>query len=710
MVVAANSPPFYTPKNMPATNALLQEGRYRITNESSHEGGVSVYDAYDTVSETNVIVREITVKRDKVQTVSQRESLNVALADQARALTEIKHESLLHVRDYFSETGRQYIVVDPIEGDDLQVLLDRQGTRFPISDVTTWADQLLDALHYLHSFRTPIIHREIRPENIRFNPDGKVMLVTFGLVGDGRQDRLVVNANGPDGSDITYSPLEQIWNGLDAASQKVIVSRYDERSERILKENLDARSDIYSLGATLYHLATAQAPVDSLERSIEILEGRSDPLASPNTIDPSIPAEISDVIVKAMEIKREYRFDSAAIMRQVLRTALVRVKERETGEIFEPHNVTTDTGFSERRKQPIAVAEERRESERFKQQLQAAETKRLLAERRAIEAEKRLSESETAPLGQPDGSAVANFDDDLLGVLGPEVQVPDGVKANAGPDNFSLSELIDEVEQEFAAFDKPGVPLSETAGTVDVGSEVDDSVEAEFGGTETEDPEFSNDVSVEPEALASLTAEVSSSALESNEEESPAEFAVEGLSPIDQFNEPDLDGLADKDLGETEQESDRSVAARASTSAKGTRIESIPMQVVDETYVPSAEPARSRFGIPAVGVGAGAIIAIVIGGWVIVSSGTTAEPAKVSPPAVPAANQAPTTEPEIKSAFQPTDLPAVEPSNSGVTVQSEETPATKAQTKATPKPKKPTPVKAPTQKKAVTVDDLINDN
>jgi serine/threonine protein kinase len=692
---------------MPATNALLQEGRYRITNESSNEGGGSVYDAYDTVSETNVIVREITVKRDRVQTVSQRESQNVALADRARVLAEIKHESLLHVRDYFSETGRQYIVVDPIEGDDLKVLLDRQGNHFPISDVTGWADQLLDALHYLHSFRTPIIHREIRPENVRLNPDGKVMLVTFGLVGDGRQDKAVVNANGPDAVEIAYSPLEQIWNGLDAASQKVIVSRYDERSERILKEDLDARSDIYSLGATLYHLATARPPVDSLERSIEILEGRPDPLASPNNIDPSIPSEISDVIVKAMEIKREYRFDSAAIMRQVLRTALVRVKERETGEVFKPQNVYTDTGFSERRKQPVVVPEERRESERYKQQLQEAEAQRQSAERRAIEAEKKLSESEAALLAQHDDPTVANFDDDLLGVLGPAVHVSDGVNAKTGPDDFSLSELIDEVEREYAAVDKQDTPSSETVGAADE-SEADDLVEAQLEGSATEDSPFSNDVPVEVEAVESPADEVSLFALESAEEAQPAEFAAEVPNPIDKFNKPNLNGLGEKPPAETERQLTQS-AAKTTISAKETRTESIPMQGVDEMYIVAVEPAGFRFGIPAIGIAAGVIIAIAIGVWTMMSSGTS-EPATVSPTVVPAANQAPPSEPEVKSAFQPTDLPAVEPSNSAMTVQSDETPATKTESKATPKPKKPTPAKAPAQKKAVTVDDLINDN
>ncbi|HKP69852.1 MAG TPA: hypothetical protein VJV05_11260, partial [Pyrinomonadaceae bacterium] len=126
-----------------------------------------------------------------------------------------------------------------------------------------------------------------------------------------------------------YSPMEQIWPGLDAASQKVITNSYDDRSERILKEPLDARSDIYSLGATLYFLATGSEPVDPLERSIDLLEGKLDPLREPTSVNSQIPPEISDVLMKALEIKRENRYDSAMIMRHVLQSAISRVQERE---------------------------------------------------------------------------------------------------------------------------------------------------------------------------------------------------------------------------------------------------------------------------------------------------------------------------------------------------------------------------------------------
>ena len=95
---------------MPASNELLQEGRYRINQPISGDG--NVYEAYDTVRNIKVLVREFPVRLNAVATVSQRETIKLAFANQAKALSEIDHESLLHVQDYFSEIDRQYLVME----------------------------------------------------------------------------------------------------------------------------------------------------------------------------------------------------------------------------------------------------------------------------------------------------------------------------------------------------------------------------------------------------------------------------------------------------------------------------------------------------------------------------------------------------------------------------------------------------------------------
>ena len=737
MLVADNSPLFYTPKNMPATNALLQEGRYRINSEFPHEGSCTIYDAYDTVSETNVIVKEIPVKLNKVATISQRENVNIAFADQAKVLTEIQHDSLLHIRGYFSEIGRQYLVMESVEGDDLQALLDRQKSCFPVADVANWADQVLDALHYLHTYKTPIIHRNIRPANIKLNSDGKIKLMSLGFASGDENVNTAMAENGSDGSGIAYSPLEQLWNGLDAASQKVITNKYDERSERILKEDLDARSDIYSLGATLYHLITARVPVDSLERSIEILEGRPDPLRSPNKIDPNIPPEISDVIIKALEIKREYRFDSAAIMRQVLKTALVRVTERETEEALDEKEAANDLRLAAQRRQQSAVQEELSETELIKKQLHQAEAQRLLAEQRAAEAEKRLLESEAARYARPEPLlAAVNFDDDLLGVLSPSVHVSEAPKARISAETLSFADLADDAEETLAAAEEQKMRSDEVAESyspVEEESKVEDETvespteEAVFSAVEpadeemapssTEDLEFSENNSVEEESTESAE-EISFSEEESIEESHFESVAEEIAVSAQAADEEELDEPAGEDLTAVEddavvEDSIETLSEDVAVAAPSPKTVSSPPKVLDEIYMVPVERSGFPLGMPAIGIGAAVLVVIAISAWTLMSSGT-AEPVKTSTE-VPATTQTAPTDPTVKSSFQAGDVPADQPASAqtdpaALTPAAQDPSNAKAVTAATPKPKKPGPEKTPAPKKAVTVDDLINDN
>jgi hypothetical protein len=376
---------------MPATTELLQEGRYRIDHSPTETGEENTFEAYDTVRNTNVIVREIPVKLNKVATVSQRESLKLAFARQAKALTEIEHDTLLHVHDFFSEIDRQYLVMEAIEGESLAAQIKRQNKPFSVEEVTNWADQLLDALNYLHARKPAIIHRNINPANVKVDSNRKIKLLGVGVENNPDSD---FGTNQVDGDELRYSPMEQIWPGLDPASQKVITNSYDDRSERILKQPLDERSDIYSLGATLYFLMTGVEPVDPLERSIEILEGKLDPLPEPSKVDPKIPADISDVLMKALEIKRENRYDSAMIMRQVLQTALGRVFERTEGDVRESNAAADQAQRAEQAKKEAAENERRlqAEAEARKREVEAATLR--MKEQQEIEDKRRHAEAQ----------------------------------------------------------------------------------------------------------------------------------------------------------------------------------------------------------------------------------------------------------------------------------------------------------------------------
>ena len=462
---------------MPATIELLQEGRYRINQESANNGNSTVYEAYDTVRDTNVVVKEIPLRINKGTTLSQQEQMKLAFASQAKILTEIHHDSLLHVQDYFSEIGRQYLVLESVEGDDLRVLLERNNSAFPVSDVLNWADQMLDALNYLHNFKPPIIHRGIRPEHIKLTSGGLIKLLAFGLADISDTDTNVNTNDSAEAADISYASLEQIWEGLDAASQKVITNSYDEKSERILKEPADARSDIYALGATLYHLLTAVKPIDALERSIDVMEGNPDPLRNPDQVDSEIPVEISEVLIKALEIKRENRFESATIMRQVLRTALIRVKEREAEEVREQREAAENLKLAEQSRQAPPVqsvkatdpeelkrlemeAEQRKQTEQMIEQLRQVEEQRLQDEELAVEAERLEKEAAEAVPVEP----VGDSDDVLLETLFPTA--PNSADTAVGDVKDEAPVMLAKPAQSSGKAAKHKKPIAETANEV----------------------------------------------------------------------------------------------------------------------------------------------------------------------------------------------------------------------------------------------------
>ena len=280
-------------------NDHLQQERYRIIDQFGQDEKSVVYEAYDNTLKTNVIIKEFLVNPKKITTATQQESRKLTFAKEAKFLTELKHDALVRVYNYFSEVDHQYLVLESVEGKDLSELIEKLKKPFTSANVMNWADQLLDALNYLHSQTSPIIYRDIKPENIKLTPTGKIKLLTANLV---QTVDSKVNNTAPhktlDSVDLNYLPLEQIWDGLDPASQKVILNNYDEKSEKILEQPADAQSDIYALSATLYHLVTGQFPVDALTRSIDNLEGKSDPLLPPNKFNSNIPPEFSNIFGK----------------------------------------------------------------------------------------------------------------------------------------------------------------------------------------------------------------------------------------------------------------------------------------------------------------------------------------------------------------------------------------------------------------------------
>lgn len=388
---------------MLVTEKTLQRERYRIVEQFESGNFTAVYAAYDNIFRANVILREFTPEIKKFSP-AQMQNRKLNFVEKARVLTGIRHDLLPRVHDYFSEADNHYLVLEMIDGSDLGKLLEKSKKPFALSDVADWSDQILDALALLHKHVPPIIHGDIKPQHIKFTEGGKIKLIAFGNI-DGYQPKpnAVNDDSVSETAALPYLPLEQIWQKLDSASQKVILHSYDEKSQKILEQPADARTDIYAVGATLYHLVTGQAPADALARTIDLIDGNADPLLPPNELNSAVPSAISDVILRAMEIRRENRFDSAVILRQVLRTSFVKIREANTRQIEQAKEKARIEHETELAKQAeitelakqAEIAEERRLD---KQKSLAAARQKIEAERLLIrrkEAEKRKNQGET---------------------------------------------------------------------------------------------------------------------------------------------------------------------------------------------------------------------------------------------------------------------------------------------------------------------------
>jgi serine/threonine protein kinase len=275
---------------MLAPNTLLQ-GRYLVMRLLGQGGMGAVYQATDRKFGNAVALKE---------TFYNDLQLRKAFSHEARLLNRLRHAALPVVTDYFAIGERQFLVMQYIPGKDLeQLLADRKSQSqgvFQASQVLRWADQLLDALEYLHSQKPPIIHRDIKPQNLKLTPRGEVILLDFGLA-KGIVTHQSQVSQSIRGYTPNYASLEQIRG-----------------------TGTDARSDIYSIGATMYHLLTGEMPQDALTRIAAILMSQPDPLKPVSSMNPEVPDPIAQVIEKAMAAHPDQRYSSAAAMRQALRS------------------------------------------------------------------------------------------------------------------------------------------------------------------------------------------------------------------------------------------------------------------------------------------------------------------------------------------------------------------------------------------------------
>lgn len=267
--------------------AILQS-RYRVLRQIGRGGMGAVYEAADLRLGHCVAIK---------QTLTEDEQLWTQFEREARLMARLNHPALPRVSDYFTEGNRAFLVMQFVDGHDLAEVLAQQPGPLPERVVIAWADQLLDALIYLHANDRQVVHRDIKPHNLKVAEDGRIVLLDFGLAksqgenhDDKESDRSIF------GYSPRYAPLEQIQD-----------------------RGTTPQSDIYALGATLYHLLTGVKPPDALVRAAAVIASHPDPLRPAHEINSTVGIELSTILNRAMAQNPNQRYASAAEFRDALR-------------------------------------------------------------------------------------------------------------------------------------------------------------------------------------------------------------------------------------------------------------------------------------------------------------------------------------------------------------------------------------------------------
>lgn len=272
---------------MLAPNTLMQN-RYLLLRHLTRGGMGNVYLARDEKLGIALAVKETFFSSNDV--------MRSAFEREVRWLIKLRHPAMPRVIDFFVEGKSMFVVMEYIPGEDLAARLRQNDRPFAVGEVLDWTDQLLSALEYLHNQKPPIIHRDIKPENLKLTPHGEIFLLDFGV------------ARG-------------ITEDLSRIQSKIFFTPAYAPLEQVASIGADARADLYSLGATTYHLLTGKLPPDAASRSEAVQAGYSDPLRPAHEVNPKVPPSIATVFHQAMALSPSQRPASAAMMRQYLRNA-----------------------------------------------------------------------------------------------------------------------------------------------------------------------------------------------------------------------------------------------------------------------------------------------------------------------------------------------------------------------------------------------------
>lgn len=274
-----------------SSGTMLNGGKYVIEKKIGAGGFGITYLAQHTILDRKFAIKEFFMSGYNVRNnatnhislqgieVSDFDRVRRAFINEARTLAHLNNESIVKVIDIFDENGTSYMVMPFVEGSTLKSMVEKDGPM-GYEMAVNYMVQICEALSYIHSKN--ILHRDVTPDNVIVTPEQKIVLIDFGsarkFIDNKTQRQTTIVKPG-------YAPLEQ----HSAKSRK------------------GAFTDVYSAGAVFYYLLTGERPMDATERVLEKMK-------EPIELNPNIPPQINTIIMKAMEMDGEMRYQSAKEM------------------------------------------------------------------------------------------------------------------------------------------------------------------------------------------------------------------------------------------------------------------------------------------------------------------------------------------------------------------------------------------------------------